>query len=530
MILKKHNLMINNMNKQRIELEALVKEVLKRQDRIIPVIGDDCFVGYLVDNNQRIEMPLQKWIAVTILRDTAVSEIFLEGYRGLDILFEECKRIFEDDEYGFGEFKEAVASCVEKGIKENKICLRNDVKEFLCAGKFDVIVTTTPFHILEKELNTGKNAYNVSSFAPILSKGVSRSEAVLRLPSIYQIFGDCEGDCVLGEDTLLIFLHYLNQTDTEKGYGASPLVKYIKDKGQDNKGLGVLMPIGCDNLPNWLFRFLWYPFSQNRLKGFDASNQGGVWHKHSTDEDFYKFLRKYRFKTFSGPTKELIENGSDGDPVLVRLTKELLSQKSKLQEFASSELRVDWNENDKWDIFISYAKEDEEIAQNVYDILTKCCGKSVWMDNRGGVRPGDDYWEVIQHGIDHSQGFIFIITEIYLNKAIDKNHRYDTGEIEPTGVYQEIERIKQHFLAKRKDGQKGYSFPIIIEGTKVTYTDHENNFHKDEILKNGVLEKLPRYKEYEMLQTEVLFYHIQDIVSTKKNLEKNLISVFNPNH
>lgn len=514
-------------DKQHEELETLVKEVLKKQDRIIPVVGDDCYAGYIVRENGHIQMPLQQWIAEKLIgeyssQDT-IDKIRIEGYRGLDIMFEEYKRFNEDD--GFVEYKDSVISIVENGVKSHELFLREDVKKFLLAGKFEVIATTCPFHILENEISWGKYKYDVSSFAPIsLSKG-SKSEASLKLPSIYQIFGDCDGEFVAGEEDLLKFLHYLNQTDTEKGFGASQLVKYIKDKGQDNKGLGLLMPIGCNNLPNWLFRFLWYPFSQERLIGSDKKNQGGVWHKHSSDESFYKFLRRYRFKTFSDSTDILKEENTTGDPVLVRLTKEFLAKENNLQKYAADELQVQWDETNEWDFFISYASEDVDIAKKVYNILTDICGKKVWMDNRGRIKAGDEYWTAIQHGIEHSHKYLFIITDSYLRKAIDKNHRYESGEIEPTGVYQEIERIKQYFLAKRRDGQKGYTFPLIIEGTKVTYTDHNGIQHKDEKLKTGILEKLPKYKEYEMLQTDVLFYHIQDFVCSVENLEKNLVDM-----
>lgn len=505
------------------ELEALVKEVIKKQDRIIPIIGDDCFVGYIEDGKTRTLVSLQQWIAEKLLgadstRDI-INKIRVEGYRGLDILFEEYKRRYEDD--GFVSYKETI----ECGIEDGQLHLRDDVKNFLLAGKFEVIATTCPFHIIENEITFGKMKYNVSSFAPIsLTKG-SKSEATLMLPSIYQIFGDCDGEFVASEEDLLKFLHYLNQTDTEKGFGASQLVKYIKDKGQDNKGLGLLMPIGCSNLPNWLFRFLWYPFSQDRLIGRDKNNQGGVWPKHSTDEDFYKFLRKYRFRTFS--TDVLNEDTAAGDPVLIRLTQEFQSKKDSLENYVSNELQVKWEETDEWDLFISYASEDVNVAERVYDILTKRCGKKVWMDNRGNIRVGDEYWAAIQHGIEHSRKFVFIITNSYLGKAIEKNHRYESGEIAPTGVYQEIEKIKQLFLSKKMDGQKGYIFPLIIEGTTVTYTDYNGNLHENERLEAGVLEKLPRFKEYEMLQTDVLFYHIQDVVCDVDDLENNLIRYFN---
>lgn len=503
------------------ELEALIKEVIKRQDRIIPVVGDDCFVGF-VDDCKKTVLPLRQWIAEKLLGADASDEIKRkiqsEGYRGLDILYEEYIKMNEDA--GFVDYKDEVASIVDDGVENKHLFLRKDVKDFLVAGKFAVIATTCPFHILEKELTLNSKKYNVCSFAPYTSLNGTKSVATLSLPSIYQVFGDCEGEFVAGEDDLLRFLHHLNQTDSEKGFGASQLVKYIKDKGQDNKGLGLLMPIGCGNLPNWLFRFLWYPFSWDKLIGRDKRNQGGVWYEHSADEGFYKFLRKYRFKTFSEPTDVLRAEHEQGDPVLLILSQEFRKTNKIIRDYASKKLHVIWDDNDEWDFFISYASEDIEVAKKVYDILTIQCKKRVWMDNR--IRTGDEYWSAIQYGIEHSRKYLFIITESYLRKAIDKNHRYITGVVAPTGVYHEIERIKQFFLVNKRDGQKGYTYPVIIKGTKVTYTDCNGTKHNNELLESGVLEMLPKFKEYEMLQTDSLFYHIQDCVCAEENLEENL--------
>lgn len=512
---------------QQNDLDALVKEVLKRRDRIIPIIGDYCFGGYIDDGSERRLAPLQEWIAIGLLGDSVSSETLKKiahgGYGGLDILFDEYRLINKYHDYI--EFKEAVISMVDGGINDNSVFLRNDVKQFLEAGKFEVIATTCPFHLLEKELSESNRKYNTCSFSPISSMGGSKSLMTLKLPSIYQIFGDCDGDFVFGEEDLLKFLHYLNQTDTEKGYGASPFVKYIKDKGEDNKGLGLLMPIGCSNLPNWLFRFLWYPFSPERLKGTDMI-RGGVWCEYSKDEDFYRFLCKYKFKTIS-KSKEILTNADYGnDPVLEKLTSEFVKKESELKEFSSKNLGIQWNDRDEWDYFLSYASEDVEIAERVYKILTNGCGKTVWMDNRGTIKPGEMYWEAIIHGIEKSDRFIFIITDSYLKKAIDKNHLYNTGEIEPTGVYKEIDLIRQSFLIKRRDNKKGYYIPLVIKGTKVTYTDRYGVLHENEILENGVLEELPKYKEYEMLHTDELFYKKQDIVCAANNLEEELISLF----
>lgn len=63
------------MDKQKAELEALVKEVLKKQDRIIPIIGDDCYVGCIENGDNQKLVPLQQWIAEELLDDDSAIEI-----------------------------------------------------------------------------------------------------------------------------------------------------------------------------------------------------------------------------------------------------------------------------------------------------------------------------------------------------------------------------------------------------------------------------------------------------------------------
>ena len=179
----------------------------------------------------------------------------------------------------------------------------------------------------------------------------------------------------------------------------------------------------------------------------------------------------------------------DGDPVLKRLTKEFLLKADKVQNYISSELQVQHLQDGEWDIFVSYASEDLELAQKVYDILTIRCSQKVWMDRRGRIQPGDEYWDAIQHGIEHSQRYLFLITEEYLRKAIGKNYIDDTGIPGQTGVYKEIDLIRHHILNKRKDGQKGNIIPLIVEGTTVTYTDINKMVHQNEPLCNALLEK-----------------------------------------
>lgn len=497
------------------ELESLVEKVLENRDRIIPIIGDDCFVVKVNDSN----VPLYQWIVEKVLDGKASlkfkQKVYSDGYKGLDLLFEEYKRVYKKKDPDDSIYKKEIKKIIDEGLADKRLSLRPDVKVFLDAGCFEVIVTTCPFPILQEEkLMLGGKAYQTMSFAP-RSIG-PRAEATLQLPAIYQIFGNYDGDFVFGEEKLLEFLHHLNQSGAEKGFGASPLVKYIREKENDH---ALFMPIGCCNLPDWIFRFLWYPLSQR--------HEGGIWPNYR-DKDFYRFLCKHNFSTFSSPITALQKGDIVGDPVLNKLTVEFQNRKNSLPQYASTELNVQWNDEEKWDLFISHASEDKEIVQIVYNVLTKDCSKKVWMDNRGGIMPGDNYWSAIKYGIEHSCKFLFVITESYLEKAMRKNHKYPDGTVQPTGVYREIELIKECLKERRKDGQKGYVIPLIVEGTLVTYTDLTNTKHINEPMKNGTLELLPKSQEYQMLQTDWLFEHIQDMVCSrdKNAMKESLIKVF----
>ena len=161
--------------------------------------------------------------------------------------------------------------------------------------------------------------------------------------------------------------------------------------------------------------------------------------------------------------------------------------------------------------------------------MTEECNQKVWMDKRGPgrINAGNDYWDVIQLGIERSHKFLFVITENYLKKAKGKNHRDETtGAIGPTGVYREIELIRHHILNKRKDAEKNNIIPVIVEGTKVTYTDINNKKHMNESLGSGMLEKLPYFEEYALMQTQDLFRYVHDMVCNEETLKKNLKSIF----
>jgi hypothetical protein len=499
------------------QLNDLIKELLSKQDRIIPIIGDGCFYYETgKEDGHLARISLQEYIVSQLAGDDfsfdRLERMSKKGYYGMSILCDEyCRRHFDVNRSGF---RRKVKSVVNAGMEEGRIHLDEEVKSFLEAGKFYVIITTNVFHLLKKELSPDGLLYHEQSFVTQAPKEGSRAEEIIDSPTIYQIFGQCGGEFVLTEDDLLKFLHYLNFPGYENGQGATSLVKYIKDKTKSNDGLGncILMPIGCESLPNWLFKFLWYPLSPDVLFGRNVDFIGGIFHEYEEDNEFRRFLYEYNFRTYP------IEASSNSDPLLRNLTLRIREQVQGIGDTAESELAVRWQEDNHWDIFLSYASEDEKYVSHIYDVLTTKFNKKVWKDNRN-IKLGDRYWSAIQFGIEHSDRCMFIISNAYLKKATIRSFINVYGEEEECGVYKEIQRIELFFLQNGWDIKaiNSYSIPIIKPGTFVTLKDAASGNPIETPLTGNLLETLYRREGYTMLRTDALFERTQAVVLDESN-------------
>lgn len=457
-----------------MDKSEFIKDLVEKKDRVIPVIGWKSFVAV----NDGIEISLQKNIIdKMVFEDSPEKNIMQEkGYYGIGLL-QKYKRLKNN------EFKSKLNRIVDEG----EIKLRDGVKTFLEAGKFDVVVTTVPFRLLEKEFPTlyGREE-NVVNFIPSNCNGIHFSEELKR-GSLYKIFGDIKGSCVLTEKDLLHYLHQLNNPNCEQGLGAAPLVKYIRKRENC-----LLMPIGCGELPNWIFRFLLYPFYNTS----DLDYIGGIWYKQSNDADFLQYLEDYNFMTLDDPNNEMNS-----------LFREMAECLTKDMRRKTSSFGVKWSYSG-WDYFISYAKEDVEIANIIYNNLTEK-GYNVWLDNRN-IHAGDDYWESIQYGIDNSERCICLITNKYLEKA-NKRICNDNGYI--SGVFKEIEMFKEHH-SKMKCSK--YAIPLIWKNTMVTINDISQP------LNGALLEELHTKMHYQMLQTGELFKQKEAKIIDNENINEIL--------
>ena len=303
-----------------MEKSEFISELVKKRDRIIPIIGWKSFVA----EQDGEEVLLQKYLVDKMVSESCLKkkEMQEKGYYGLGLLQKE--KGLRDNFF---------KNNLERIVANGGVKLRDDVKSFLEAGKFEVVVTTVPFRLLENEFpKLYGNEKNVVSYIPLNCNGHDYS-VTLNSGSLYKIFGDIQGKCVLTEKDLLRYLHELNHPDYEHGFGAAPLVKYIKQQRVDC----LLMPIGCGDLPNWIFRFLLYPLGNPTDKDY----AGGIWYNKSNDADFLQYLEDYNFITLDSP-----QDGNDS------LFKEMAEHLTKEARKKVANLGVEWSYSG-WDYFIS---------------------------------------------------------------------------------------------------------------------------------------------------------------------------------
>ena len=408
------------------EENEFIEEFIEHKKNIVPIVGDKSFVCKWEKNGVKTEGTLQNYIMHHLLEERIPKEIEnASGYYKMTLLREEMR-------IGNADFMKKVTRIVNHGVNKNEIILRTEIETFLNTGRFDVIVTTSPFNILKSKLEYD---YNLEVFRP---KTEVKLEEKLKVPTIYQIFGDsASGDAVLCEDELLYFLHYLQMNTNEKGIGPYKLINYLKQEG-----FKYLFPIGWDkeSLPNWLFRFLWYPISPLGMELTTKSASGGYWYSEYNDA-FETFLKNECF--------DYLKKGEIG--ILAKLTKEMLNADGT----NTDNLRrhgVGLNSEGKWKYFLSYAKEGNEIPASIkalYDYLENKTGKgTVWLDAR--IEVGENYWDVIKYGLINSENWILAITNEYLDKLANP---FRDGAW--TGVYTELHDIMQalpldvHKMAQR---------------------------------------------------------------------------------
>ena len=238
-------------------------------------------------------------------------------------------------------------------VNDNRSCikLKEEVLDFLVTFNFSIIITTVCFDIIEQQLR-GK----IEDYKSIWYR-LNKENITLPTRCVYHIFGQAKDGSkwVSDEDLLLSFLLSHNHND----YGAKGLTDYLKENEKK------LLALGC-NLPNWLFRFLWQPTQTGRI-GSMKTTQGYWINKEKPEDSFENFLKKKNFSA-DEQVKEILEDA----------TKSL--QEELLREAEERSAEIDAEEH--FDVFISYASEDRQVATVIFEALRNMNVKA-WFDDRG---------------------------------------------------------------------------------------------------------------------------------------------------
>ena len=401
---------------------TIISDMVEKRNSIVPVIGEDTIVYQ--DEETGKEIPFQEFILKEFQKkypyievsDSDIASMKERGYYGLSLMSQYYERRFLDDMMYF--------------VNDNRSCikLKDEVLDFLLTFNFPIIITTVCFDIIEQQLKGKIEKYEYRWY-----KLNAKNDS---LPSrcVYHIFGQARDGSkwVYDEDSLLTFLLSHNDKDC----GAKGLTEFLKD---NEKRMFVL---GC-NLPNWLFRFLWQPTQIEKTDNFRKPH--GFWiNKEKPEDSFENFLKK---KDFSAD--EQVKE------ILVDATK-LLKQELKREEEERNSM-IDAEEH--FDVFISYASEDRQIATAIFEAL-KNMNVKAWFDDRGKgeITPGQKYWEKIENGIKHSAHFMPIITGNWMHKLTNSSSLKEETLKARDWL---AECSKQESSVQLKD----YSVPVIIKGS-----------------------------------------------------------------
>lgn len=265
------------------------------------------------------------------------------------------------------------------------------LERLLSIKQFPFVITTSFAPIVEDTMRVlWKDELRVMRFNnnPMENDDI-KTGADLRKPTVYYMFGKvCEGvkKYVLTDTDMLDYVSSWLSNDNR----ARPknLCNELKDK--------YLLMLG-NNYSNWLFRFIWYSMRKSDLSH-------GMLTYDSLDESLIAFLE--RTETFTKQnTAEVI------DQIISRLDKKLAeNEKTKFNK-----------PEDNMDVFISYSRSDSNIAEKLYDALTKQ-GKRVWYDKHN-LTEGGNFMEEIKKAIRTAKYFLPILSD-NITREKDFSHVY----------------------------------------------------------------------------------------------------------
>ena len=318
--------------------DKLIQQII--DGNVIPVIGADL----LIDNRSNLH---------NVIIDNLAKAFHLTS----------CPKTFSelvyDPDYTQNNRKDNIYYQVNRIFEKIIFPPSQRLQRLLSIRQFPFVITTSFAPVVEQTMRTiWKDELKVLRFNnnPAENSDI-KSGTDLRKPTIYYMFGKVgEGahKYVLSDTDMLDFVSSWLSNDSK--VRPKNLCSELKHK--------YLLMLG-NNYSNWLFRFIWYSMRKSNL------GYGMLAYDNALDESLIHFLE--RAETFTRQnTSEVI------DQIITRLNK-------KLEENEGSKF---YKPEENMDVFISYSRSDNDIAESLYKALT-AQGKRVWYDKNSLTNGGD---------------------------------------------------------------------------------------------------------------------------------------------
>ena len=341
------------------------------------------------------------------LHSHIVQQVLDNCKKKIELTESELKDVLEDEYYGMRFLEKETSNCrrtpsfqqILFSAVDERACLKKEVKDFLEVCKFPLVITTSCYDVIERELGdlyrsgsyyakmSGKNDDNDGENAAAKLK-VPHTES-LPAHCIYHIFGKA------------------NSTNPDWGYSDKLIMEYLRFALGDGPWKNLSSAIKTKSLlfvgnstPDWLFRFMLAPIYgesvYNERTGYYIGSHNSI-----NDGHLFYFLSDICFSEDSNLCS-----------VLGKITEEMKKQ-NQVEVKATAK---------KPKIFLSHASENDTTVKKMAEKLNPYFDVFVDFEN---IDTGN-YWAKIIRALRNADYFVPFVTEEFLYKA--KKYEY-TNEL-----------------------------------------------------------------------------------------------------
>lgn len=348
------------------------------EGKIIPIIGSD----FIVDDE---DYPGVHSATKILLSELALYYEKSEEYNSFSELYFDLKDGDRRDFYN------TLGQIFESGFELQPSSVLIEFLHVLKQCNCPFVITTSITPVVEKAMRQVFGEVKVMAFNnnPQNSEDIDvKSKEDFLHPTLYYMFGKVNRS----EKTYVI-------TDTD-------MLSFCKSWLTEGKRPTILTSILRDRYPlflgnnfsDWLCRFIWLSIKES----FD-NNPGMLVHEEA-EESLLKFLK--RIDAFTQ---------KDVACVINKIKRLLDERTTKMHDPHFSCVKTDM------DVFISYSRTDKEVAEKLYDDLTRV-GLTVWYD-RLSLGAGDKFMSEIRRSIRTAKVFVPIITH-HVEEEKNEAHVY----------------------------------------------------------------------------------------------------------